>query len=104
EDDWKVPLKAILQISRAMSHRIFRPRRDVAQLSRVMVIARYQSTVRACEDNLRIFRIRRNPAGFASAHIEPILTTDASVIRSARNPNGRVVLLRAVDVIREIVI
>src|SRR5262245_59444679 len=69
-----------------------------------MVLPRDQAVVRARVDGLRIARIGRDPAALAAADVVPVLLGDAEAGRAAGGPHGAVVLLRAVHVVREIVV
>src|SRR5207253_3228528 len=104
EDQRKVPLEAILDVRRAPAHRIVWIRIDIAHLAGAMIVTSNQTVVRSGENNFRIFRQRSNPAGLAAANIVPIAESDCTFIGSASNAHRRVVLLRAVDVIRKIIV
>ncbi len=69
-----------------------------------MVLARDQAVVGAGVDDLRIARVGRDPAALAAAHVVPVLLGDAAAGGAAGDAHGGVVLLRAVDVVREIVV
>ncbi len=77
---------------------------DVAELAGVFVIARDVALIIAGVDDQRIARIGRNVAGFAAADGIPILTIDGAIHIAAGNGDGAVVLLRAIDVVREAII
>src|SRR5207244_3598396 len=104
EKNWEVPLESILHAFRAPAHRIVRPDIDVALLPRVMIEPFEQAAVIAAEDDVGIFRMRLHPARFAAGGLLPISDGDAGAGRAAGDLDRRVVLLRAVDVIGEIVI
>src|SRR6185436_18259745 len=100
----EVPLKAILQNVGARTHRIVRVRVDVAKLSGALIETRRQTTVRPGEHDIRIFRRRRNPARLTATDVVPIARADTAFSRATRDAYSRVVLLRAVDVVRKIVV
>ena len=77
---------------------------DVAELAGVFVITGDVALIIAGVDDERVARIGCNVAGFAAADGIPILTIDGAVEIAAGDGDGAVVLLRAVDVIREAVI
>ena len=52
KEDRKIPLEAIFEINRRVAHRIIRIGRHVAQLARVMIVARNQAAIRSSEDDL----------------------------------------------------
>ena len=68
----------------------------------VLIVARDLAAVRTGVHDLRIGGIGRDVAALAAADVVPIRAIDAALGARARNSDGRVVLLRAVDVIREI--
>src|SRR5690242_12395042 len=69
-----------------------------------MIGSRRETAVGTGVHDLRIFRRRRDPARLAAADVVPIARADAAFSRAARDAHGRVVLLRAVYVVRKIVV
>src|SRR5882672_7218239 len=69
-----------------------------------MIVTRDQAVIRAGKNDQRVFRRRRNPSGLAATNIEPIAGANPKIGITAGDPNGRVVLLRAIDVIGKIII
>src|SRR5262245_39254893 len=63
-----------------------------------------QAAVIAAEDDVGIFRMRLHPSRFAPGGLLPISEGDAGAGRAAGYLDSRVVLLRAVDVVGEIVV
>src|SRR5690606_16266199 len=94
----------ILHSLRAPAHRIVGPDGDVAVLPGAMIQPREIAAVVASEDDIGIFRMRLHPARFAPGRLYPISHADAGAGRAAGDLDRRVVLLRAVDVIGEIVV
>ncbi len=69
-----------------------------------MIVASKQAIVRAGINNFGILGIGRQPAAFASADVVPIAHADAAIIAARCDAHGAIVLLRAVGVIRKIVV
>jgi hypothetical protein len=69
-----------------------------------MVVAGQQPAVRTGKYDIRIFWIRRNPAAFAAAHVVPVAFHDRSAISAGFDFDCCVILLRAVNSIRKIVV
>src|SRR5690242_11925258 len=69
-----------------------------------MIGSRRETAVGTGVHDLRIFRRRRDPARLAATDVVPIARADAAFSRAARDAHGGVVLLRAVDVVRKIVV
>src|SRR5579871_6908282 len=82
----------------------FRPRRNGLDLAGSLVEAGERALVIAGVDDVRIGRIGRDIAGFAAAHRIPVRTIDASAVAAAGDGDGSVVLLRAVNTIRNLVV
>src|SRR5262245_40968478 len=69
-----------------------------------MVAAGYQSAVGTGIDDIGILWARGDPPGFASTNVIPIRPIDGEIGRPAVDPHRAVVLLRPIDVVREIVV
>ena len=69
-----------------------------------MIVASGQSIIGTGVDDFRIFWRGRNPAGLATADVEPVARGDSKIRRAADDAHCRIILLRAVDVIRKIII
>src|SRR5438270_1760224 len=104
EQKRKVPLEAVFQRVGSPTHFVVGPGCNAARLTVMAVVARNQSVVRTGENDIRVFRPRRNPAAFASADRIPLAFTYASAGTASCNLDGRIVLLRAVRMIRKIVV
>ncbi len=100
----EVPLKPVLQNVGAGAHRVVWIRTDVAFLARAMIVSSRQPTVRTCENDIRVFWRRRDPARLAAADVEPVARADAVSSRATRDAHRGIVLLRAVDVVWKIVV
>ncbi len=98
------PLEAVLHGFGARAHGIIGPDGDVAKLPSAMVVAREQTIVRAGVNDVGILGIGRQPAALAAADVVPIAHADAALIAASCDADGAVILLRAVSVIREIVV
>ena len=104
KEDRVIPLKAVFHRFRARAHRIVGIDVDRAQLFRAVIVARQIAAVTSRKNNVGIFRMRRDPARFAAADIIPMRLVDAEIRRSARNFDGRIVLLCAVNIVWKIII
>ena len=102
--DGKTPLEAVFQNVGAVAHGIIGPGIDVAHLAGVVVLAGDQVAVGSGIDDFGILGIGGDPTAFAAAYVVPILVGDTAGGGAAGDANGGIVLLRAVDVIREILI
>src|ERR1051325_7164163 len=69
-----------------------------------MILSRRQYAVRTGVHDLRIFLRRRNPPRLTTTNVVPVARSDAAFSRATRDTHGRVVLLRAVDVVWKIVV
>ena len=98
--DRRRPLKAVFQIGRAARIRKIGPHRNVLHLAGAFVEARDVALVVARINNIRIGRIGRDVSGFSAAYRIPVVAPDFAVIAAAGNRDRRIVLLRAVHVIR----
>src|SRR6266446_4011683 len=93
------PLETMLQETRAVSVGEFRLLGDRLHLSDMPVVARNVALVVGGINNVWIGRVRRDVAGFASAHVIPIGAVDDAVITAAGDGDRASVLLRAVNAI-----
>src|SRR5262245_38350796 len=94
------PLKTMLQIGGAMTGVIEWQRANVLYFLFVFVVAVNETFVVRIDD-VPVARIGHNEPAFAAASLKPILPTNHSRVRATRNSNIRVVLLRAVNVVRK---
>src|SRR5437660_1764723 len=69
-----------------------------------MIVTRDQAVIRAGKNDLRIFWRGRDPARLATAHVEPVFARNTKSSGAAGNAHRRVVLLRAINVIRKIIV
>src|SRR5260370_40298365 len=69
-----------------------------------MIVARDFAAIRAGVGDLRLAGIGSDVAALAAADVVPVCTVDSAVCARAGNPDGGVVLLRAVNVVRETII
>ncbi len=104
DHDRRVPLEAILQVRRRVAVRELRPRHDVAHLLRAVVVARDLAAVLAGVDDVGVLRIDGHPAAFPAAGRVPVLRVDRVAGDRARNADVAVVLLRAIDPVRELIV
>src|SRR5450432_1343211 len=93
----------MFQIARPMAGVIERPDTDVLVLLLRFVVARDVALVVGIND-VPVARIGHDKAAFAAAGLEPIFAPDHAALAPARDPDVRVILLRAVDVIGKRVI
>ena len=105
DEDRRVPLEAVLQVLRRLADRELRPRHDLPRLAGLVVVAGDRAAVAAGEDDVGVLRLRRDPAALAAADGVPVRDADPRRPGCAtRDRDGRVVLLRAVDAVREPVV
>src|SRR6266581_3938610 len=83
---------------------IERPLLDVLHLVGAAVEAGNVAEVGAGINDVRIARGNGNVAAFASAHSLPVRAVDVSAVAGSGNTNGGIVLLRAIDAVRKIVV
>src|SRR3984957_1005985 len=93
------PLQAELQVRRAVARHVERVHGYVARVVRAMIVPRHLAAVGVRIHHFRILGIRRDETALAAPDLVPILAADDSVIVTARDRNGGVVLLRAVHAI-----
>ena len=77
---------------------------NVAELASVFVVTGDVALIITGVDDERVARIGSDVAGFTAADGIPILTVDGAIEIATGDGDGGVVLLRAVDVIREAII
>src|SRR5689334_21848943 len=88
------------QINCAMTGVIERHRTHVLYFFSIFVVAIDEAfTVRI--NDVPVPRIGNDEPAFTTTSLKPILATDYSRVRAARNTDIRIVLLRAVNVVRE---
>src|SRR5262245_39322423 len=97
------PLKAMLQIAGPMTSVIEWHRTNVLYFFFVFVVPVNETFVVGIND-VPVAWIRHNEPAFSATSLEPILTANHSRIRAARNPDIRIVLLRAVNVVGECIV
>src|SRR5205823_4944645 len=78
--------------------------RDVAQVAGAVIVARHLPAVGIGVDDLRVARVGCDVAAFAPADLIPVLPADDALVVTAGDGDGAVVLLRAVDAIRPVVV
>src|SRR5271169_3327736 len=100
-DERSVPLKAVLEIPGCLAVDRLRPGRNVPGLAGLVVVAGDVPSVTPRVDDFRVSRIRGDPAGLASAHRMPVSGPDPGVAGRARDRDGRIVLLGAIDPVRD---
>src|SRR5581483_8141692 len=103
ERDRSGPLKAVDEIGGAVTHGIQRPRGDLLRLAGRLVETGDESVVGAGIDDVGIAGIGNDEAAFAAADVKPIALGDGAVVAAAGDGDGGVVLLRAVDVVEELI-
>ena len=87
-------------IDRAVTSVIDRHRTDVSRFFFLFVVASDEAFVVRIDD-VPVARIRYDKATFAAARDEPILLPNSAPAGAARDANVGIVLLRAVNVVRE---
>src|SRR5207248_1820918 len=103
EDERRDPLKAMSKIDSAMARVIQRNRTNISYFLFIFVVAIDEAfAVRV--DDVPIAWIGHNKAAFAAAGHEPIFASDYTGIAAAGDTNVRVVLLCAVNVVRECIV
>src|ERR1035437_10923866 len=85
-----------------MAHRVVRPRIDVAREPGAQILSREQRAVAARIYDVRFIRARRDVAGLPATGFHPIANVDAAGLPT-RPAERAVVLLRAADMVREVV-
>src|SRR5437870_9140364 len=93
----------MLEINRAMAGVVERDDAGIVPVLFVFIVVGEVAFVVGIDD-VPVPRIRNDEAALAAARLEPILRRDDAGIRAAGDANIRIVLLRAVDVIRERVV
>ena len=96
---WRDPLKAMKKIDRAVPGIILRPDAHVLILLLTFFVTRDVALAVRIND-VPIARIRQNKSAFTAARNEPILRANHARVRATRYADIRVVLLRAINVIR----
>ena len=81
-----------------------RPWRNVLALHRATIETADRPVYSAHVENVRIFAIGRDVAAFTTADSKPVATVNLAMIRSVDRCGISAILLRAVDVIRKIVV
>src|SRR5690349_9710325 len=104
EQKRKVPLEAVFQSVGRPAHLIVGPDCNATRLTVMVVVACNQSVVRTGENDIRVFRPRRNPAAFATTDRIPLAFAYRTADSARCNLDRRIVLLRAVRMIRKIII
>src|SRR5437868_3269008 len=104
KDYREIPLETIFQIGRRMTHWIVGPRINVALLMRAMVVPGNQASVRTRINNVGVARIGSDPSALAAAYVIPVRGRYSELVGAARDLYRRVVLLRSIHVIREVII
>ena len=103
-EDRGVPLDRVPEVARGPADGELRPGDDLALLARPVVVPRDRAAVAAGVDDVRVARLRGDPAALAPADGVPLLAADLPSAGPARDRDGRVVLLRAVDAVGEAVV
>ena len=103
KDEWRDPLETMNEIDRAVAGVVHRPDTDVLILLLRFVVADDVSLAVGIND-VPVARIGQNETAFAAAGLKPIFAPDHTRVSPARDADVRVVLLRAVDVIRKRVV
>src|SRR5579871_3703992 len=94
----------MFQVCCAFAIGYFGPWRDLLALARAFVEARQLTFISAGINDVRIGWIGRNITRLATTYRIPIRTIDRPAVASARDRNRGVVLLRAIDVVRESIV
>ena len=94
------PLKTVGKIDRAMTSVVDRHRTDVSRFFFLFVVASDEAFVVRIDD-VPVARIRYDEPAFTATSLKPILPANHPRVRAARNDDIRIVLLRAVNVVRE---
>ncbi len=104
------PLKAVAMLGRRRAHAVrLRPHADHPLLAGAMVVVDQAPVAGAgadgaAHDDVRIAGLHRDVAALAAAGLHPLRRRDGAAMRVARHPHRPVVLLRAVDVVRLLVV
>src|SRR3974390_1729874 len=104
QDDRHRPGVAILLFAGIVAIRVIRPLHDVLRLIRVPIEACDAAKIGSGINNTGIAWIHGNVAALSSAYGIPIGTIDKTAIASRQYANGGIILLCAVNGIREIVV
>ena len=98
------PLETLGHIGRTPAVVVAHGHRDVALLSATVIVARERAHVAAAVGDQRIARINGDRCVLAAGHAVVVAFTDLAIVGPARDGNGGVVLLRAVNAVRELVV
>src|SRR5438876_11657158 len=101
EEDREVPLEAVFQVGGAVAHRVVRPDRDVALLAGAVVDAADEAAVVTAVDDVGVVGLGGEPAALGAGRRLPVALVDAAAVAAAEDADGGVVLLGAVDAVRE---
>src|SRR5262245_20153119 len=104
EKDREVPLEAILGGNSAVAERILGPDGYVADFARAVVDAGEIAEIVAAIDDFGVFWMDGDVAALAAGRGFPIPFGNRETVATASNAHGRVLLLGAVDAIRDRVV
>src|SRR5262249_50240168 len=104
EHDGERPLETILHLVRRRAANALGPDANVAYLAGAVVVACQVALIAAGVDEVGVVWAHGDVAALATANLVPVRTSDGVMQRAARHGNGCVVLLRAVNPIRELVV
>src|SRR5207249_8439223 len=99
KEEWGDPLETMQKIGRAVAGMVHRPHADILSFFLVLIVSN-DVALAVGINNVPVARIGYDEAALAAPGNEPILCRDYTLLAPARDANVRVVLLRAVDVIR----
>src|SRR5215211_3740805 len=94
------PLKTVGKIGGAVTRVVDRHRTDVLYFLFVFVVTVDEAFVVRIDD-VPVPRIRHDEPAFTATSLKPIFPANYSRVRSARNADIRIVLLRAINVVGE---
>ena len=104
EEDREVPLKAVLHTFGAVAHRVVWPYVDGLFLLGAVVEAGQVAAVATAVNDVVVQRIYSDVGTLATSGRFPVALTDGAAIRAVQDPQGAVVLLRAVDAVGEMIV
>ncbi len=94
----------MLHIGSSPADGIHRPGIYRLRLTSTMIVARDFAAIGAGVGDLRVAGIGSDVAALAATDVVPVRTVDSSIRARAGDPNGGVILLRAVNVVRKAIV
>src|SRR5208282_3277488 len=103
-EDGLGPVESIFHVGGLVAIGVIRPHLDIFLLAVAAVGTDQDAPIVAGVGDVLVGLVHGHVAGFAPADDGPVLRADASAVAARGHAHGRIVLLRAVDVVREQVV